>query len=240
MDLADQAYERIRKDILSCILSPGAQIAQSQLAEQYHTGLTPIREALQRLAHEKLVSPVPRSGYFVSPITYSDVRELFELRTILETSAVRLAVQRGSQEQLSAIRKIADFSYRYNDHEDYIRFLKLNTDFHCSIARLAGNQRLTDTLSKILDELTRVFHMGLDLKDSAEEMREEHLSLSQALIERDDDLAVKIIQTQVGRSAQRIMEAILSQVRKGLTGFVPGEESNIIDTWISGGISRET
>ncbi len=239
MDLADQAYEKIRKDILSCCLSPGTQIAQSQLAEQYHTGLTPIREALQRLAHEKLVTPIPRSGYIVSLVTYSDIRELFELRNILEISAVRLAAIRGSQEQLSAIRKIADFSYRYNDHEDYIRFLKLNTDFHCSIARLAGNRRLTEALSKILDELTRVFHMGLDLKDSADEMRDEHLSLSQALIERDGDLAVKIIQSQIDRSAQRVMEAILSQVRRGLTGFVPAGAFSSDETWIPGGISLE-
>ncbi|MCL4560680.1 MAG: GntR family transcriptional regulator [Chloroflexi bacterium] len=238
MKLSNQAYENIRRDILTCRLVPGSQIVQSQLTEQYQTGMTPVREALQRLAHEGLLTPVPRSGYIVSPVTYSGIRELFELRSILESAAVRLAALRGTEEQLRRILTLADFTYRYNDWEDYTRFLSLNADFHTAIAALSGNQRLAETLSKLLDELTRVFHLGLDLKDSAEEMRDEHLALAKALLKRDDDLAVKIVQSQIARSAERVSEAVMNNVRSGLTGHTgpdAGQISPVFDTLTLGG-----
>lgn len=81
--LAGQAYEAIRNEIITCRLRPGQQIAQPQLAERYQTGTTPVRDALQRLAQEGLVQPIPRFGYLVTQITLSDVTEMYELRSIL-------------------------------------------------------------------------------------------------------------------------------------------------------------
>lgn len=216
MNLADQAYQSIRAEILNTRLMPGQQIVQGQLAEKYGLGMTPIREALQRLAHEGLVQAVPRMGYIVSHITFSDVRELFELRNVLETAAVRMVVARATDEQLRQLAEKANFSYVYSDHEDYSRFLARNQEFHCSIALIAGNQRLTETLERTLDGLTRVFHFGLDLRDSADEMRSEHVTLVDALLRRDADAAAEITSNQINRSIQRVMEALSHTVEHGL------------------------
>ena len=213
--LADKAYEVLKADIITCALEPGQQIVQSQLAEKYQIGLTPIREALQRLAQEGFVQPIPRFGYVVSPITFSDMRELFELRSIVESAAARLSAVRGSQERLEAIRDSADFGYVYKDRQSYVSFLARNVDFHRSIAEAAGNQRLVDLVSKLLDELTRVFHLGLDVRDSAEEMRDEHLALARALCDRDPDRAERIVQSQIGRSQNRILEALIRRLDGG-------------------------
>ena len=210
--LADKAYEVLKADIITCALEPGQQIVQSQLAEKYQIGLTPIREALQRLAQEGFVQPIPRFGYVVSPITFSDMRELFELRSIVESAAARLSAVRGSQERLEAIRDSADFGYVYKDRQSYVSFLARNVDFHRSIAEAAGNQRLVDLVSKLLDELTRVFHLGLDVRDSAEEMRDEHLALARALCDRDPDRAERIVQSQIARSQNRILEALIRRL----------------------------
>lgn len=182
---------------------------QRQLAEQYSSGLTPIREALQRLAQEGFVQAIPRFGYIVSPIALSDVREIFELRAILETAAARLAAQRGSPQQLRRIVEVASFTYVYKDRHTYSEFLACNVDFHRSVAEAAGNQRLADQIGRVLDELARVFHLGLDLKDSAGEMREEHLALAQALLDGDAARAERIVSGQIARSQQRVLEALL-------------------------------
>ena len=87
--LAGQVYEAIKKDIISCALRPGQQIAQQQLAERYGAGITPVREALPKLTREGLVLTIPRFGYLVTTITISDVAEIFELRAILESAAAR-------------------------------------------------------------------------------------------------------------------------------------------------------
>jgi len=206
--LSDQAYEMIKAEIITCVLEPGQQIAQSQLVERYQVGTTPIREALQRLAQEGFVQPIPRFGYIVSPITFSDVHEIYELRSILESAAARLAAIRGTDRQLQEIAKPADFTYVYKDRRSYSDFLTRNADFHRSIAIAAGNRRLADQISKLLDEMTRIFHLGLDLRDSAEEMRDEHLTLVKALGDRDPERAEQLVQSQIARSQQRVLEAL--------------------------------
>lgn len=210
--LADKAYETLKADIITCALEPGQQIVQSQLAEAYQIGTTPVREALQRLAQEGFVQPIPRFGYIVSSITFSDVREIYELRSIVESAAARLSAVRGSQERLEQIRASADFGYVYKDRPSYVEFLARNVDFHRSVAEAAGNQRLVDLVSRFLDELTRVFHLGLDLRDSAEEMRDEHLALAQALCSRDPNRAEQIVQSQIARSQNRVLEALIRRL----------------------------
>lgn len=234
MSLTDQVYEQIRHDILNCYLQPGQQIVQPQLMEKYRAGMTPVREALTRLAHEGLVQSVPRSGYTVSRITLSDVRELFELRAILETAAVRLAVARATDDQLRELSKRANFTYKYSNHEDYTRFLSLNQAFHCYIAGLSGNRRLAGELSRALDGLKRVFHYGLDLRDSAEEMRSEHQELVEAMLQRDAERAAAVVNQQIARSIQRVIEALTRTMgtgtafdsNSGIQNIILGETAN--------------
>jgi DNA-binding GntR family transcriptional regulator len=219
--LTDQAYELLKNDILTCRIMPGEQIAQAQLVERFGIGLSPVREALQRLAQEGYVQSIPRFGYLISPVTIADVQELFELRQILECAAVRLAVERGTEEDIRKLNNKADFTYVYHNHESYSDFLQRNNEFHRNIATLSGNQRLVDVISRVLGELLRLFHLGLDLRDSAEEMREEHVELVTALLERDGDLAEEIVQKQIIRSQERIIEALVQRARtvKGTTNL---------------------
>jgi len=207
--LAGQVYEAIKKDIISCTLGPGQQIAQQQLAERYGVGITPVREALQKLTREGLVLTIPRFGYLVTTITISDVAEIFELRAILESAAARLAAARASDEQVEQLAGLAGYTYVYKDRDSYSDFLTHNRAFHIALAKASGNKRLIEAISHLMDELTRMFHLGLDLKDSAAEMRQEHQELVEVLRQRNPEEAEKIVLAQINRSRQRIYEALL-------------------------------
>ncbi|MFC2023467.1 GntR family transcriptional regulator, partial [Chloroflexota bacterium] len=104
---ASQAYELIKAELLSCTIRPGARVVQRELAERYKLGLTPIREALQRLSQDGYLTPVPRMGYTVSTIRLRDLRELYDLREILEGAAARWAAERATTEQLAKIQELA-------------------------------------------------------------------------------------------------------------------------------------
>lgn len=210
MNLADRIYEQLKFDIITCALKPGEQVVQKGLAEKYNTGTTPVREALQRLVHEGFVEAVPRIGYMVTPVTISDLQEIYELRSVLECAAVRLAAERGSEESLREIERSAHFEYQHGNRESYVDFLNHNANFHRNVASASGNQRLAQSVSKVLSELNRVFHMGLDLRDSREEMRAEHTALAEALLAHDPDLAEEIARKQIQRSQQRVIEALLT------------------------------
>ena len=217
MNLTQQAYEQIRNQIITCALAPNQQIAQSQLAERLGMGMTPVREALQRLTHEGFVQPIPRFGYIVSPITLADIKEIYELRGILEMAAVRLAADRAPIERLNELSESAKFTYVYRDRLSYTEFLHQNAQFHEAIAALSGNQRLAESVSRVLGELLRVFHLGLDLRDSAAEMRDEHLALTATLLARDADQAAEIVRAQIVRSRQRVVEALLERAGSNIS-----------------------
>jgi DNA-binding GntR family transcriptional regulator len=150
--LAGQVYETIKREIITCTLMPGQQIAQPQLAERYGVGVTPVREALQKLAREGLIQSIPRFGYLVKTITITDISEIFELRAILECAAVRLAAIRATPAQLELLEKLADCTYVYKDRASYSEFLSYNREFHLELAIASGNRRLVETISQSLDE----------------------------------------------------------------------------------------
>jgi DNA-binding GntR family transcriptional regulator len=209
--LADQAYQRIRHDIITCALEPGLNIAQARLVEMYDLGITPVREALKRLEQEGYVQSIPRFGYLVAPITVQDIQNIYELRLLLEKAAVRLAAQRASDKQLQEIEHSAQFTYRYRDPKSYQEFLTANAAFHENIAMTTSNRRLATSIRKLLDEMTRIFHLGLELRDSAEEMKNEHIALASALMNHNADLAEQIIADQIQRSQQRVLEMLDSR-----------------------------
>jgi DNA-binding GntR family transcriptional regulator len=206
--LAEQAYQLIRRDILLCKLEPGLTIAQAQLVQAYGLSTTPVREALKRLEQEGYVQSIPRFGYLITPVTVEDIENIYELRLILEKSAIRLAAKRASESELLEIEKNAQFTYRYKDTQSYQSFLETNVSFHTAIALTSGNRRLADHISRLLDDMTRIFHLGLELRDSAEEMKNEHIALASALLKRDADLAEQITEDQIQRSQQRVLEML--------------------------------
>jgi DNA-binding GntR family transcriptional regulator len=212
MSSTDKVYELIRDEIITCVLHPGQQVVQSQLAEHFQMGLTPIREALQRLCQENFVQAIPRFGYVVTPVTLADVTEIYELRTMLEAPAARLAASRASDAVLEQIARSATFTYVFKDSHSYGLFLSRNSQFHRSIAAAAGNARLADNVSKLLDQMTRIFHLGLDLKDSASEMRNEHLELGEALVQRNAALAEALVVAQIASSLDRVRASLMGEM----------------------------
>jgi DNA-binding GntR family transcriptional regulator len=154
------------------------------------------------------VQSIPRYGYIVTPITIKDIEDIYGLRLILETSSVRLAIQRASDEELRRLQDGVDFTYIFKDRETYLEFLQHNIDFHVSIAMASGNRKLAEMLRGVLNDMTQIFNLGLDLRDSALEMRHEHAALANALASRNLENAIEIITDQIQLSRQRVMEEI--------------------------------
>lgn len=205
---AAQAYTQIRRDILTCRLAPGSRIAQAQLVDRYTFGLTPIREALKRLEQEGYVRAIPRFGYRITPVTAGDVADLYDLRLILETGALRLAVERASGEQAAELQRMAAFRYTYGDPDSYLAFLERNVQFHVQIALLSNNRKLADMVGSVLNQMTRIFNLGLDLRDSAEEMQADHAALAAAVARRDLPFALAQAEAEIGASRRRVLEML--------------------------------
>src|SRR5437762_1547589 len=103
---ADRAYHAIRDLIVSLELRPGSVINERELMERVGVGRTPTREALQRLAQERLVEVYPRRGMFVTSVDIRDLAALSEVRVLLESHAARLAAERANEADREAIDEL--------------------------------------------------------------------------------------------------------------------------------------
>lgn len=208
--LSDVAYERIRADVIRCDLPPGAEATESQLALRYGFGKAPVRAALARLCQDGLVQAQARRGYRVVPVTLKDVRDIFALRLIVEPAAAREAAGRVDAARLARLDAACRAGYVPGDSASEGAFLAANTAFHVTVAEAAGNRRLTELIANLLDQMERLFHLGLRVRDRTVEMQHEHRALIEALIEGRAEDAGRIAAEQIEAARKMVLDALLS------------------------------
>jgi DNA-binding GntR family transcriptional regulator len=146
--LGVRVYERLRDEIVSGELAADTALVQEQVAERLGVSRTPVRDALNRLAHENLVTWLPGNGYIVNALQPDDIAEVYQVRQSLETLALRLACGHHNQAQLTRLAAtIEDMTAA--DPADAATQFELNRTFHMSLVEPCGNAlllRLIDTL----------------------------------------------------------------------------------------------
>src|SRR5262245_49261072 len=144
---SEAAYFLIRDRILTLALPPGSLVHEAQLREELSIGRTPIREALQRLAHEKLVRSVPNRGTFVTDVNITDLARITEVRVVLEGHAARLAAERCTASDRAAIEDLLA-ELRSVAIADQRELMKLDQEIHRRVHRCARNAFLESTLER--------------------------------------------------------------------------------------------
>lgn len=208
--LTDRAYERIKHDIICCVIAPGTEISEAQLCTHYKLGKAPVRMALSRLAHDGLVRAIPRRGYMVTAITLKDIQDVFELRLMLEPVAARMAAGRVNAQRLRTLDEACRAGYQPGDVKSITRFLDAIKAFHVAIAQATGNFRLASTIEQLLDEMTRLLHLGLGLRNRSQEMQHEHRALVKALLRGDGGTAERLSRDQIESTRNMVLSAILT------------------------------
>jgi len=154
--LAESAYEKLRGQILSGELVHGERLAEEEIAENLGISRTPVREALRRLASEGLVDVTPNRGASVARWESADLREIFDLRAILESYAAQRAASRAGPaviEILSDVCQEMEDIYAHIDGPRSLRSLaERNRRFHRTIIEAAESPRL----NSMIDSLTHV------------------------------------------------------------------------------------
>ena len=214
--LTSKAYNALRRDILACQITPGQELSEGELAARFNMSKTPVREALGKLRSEGLVRTYPRRGYQVSPVTFQDLNELFEMRSLLEGRAAELASEKISTESLAHLVTLAEVVYNRTEHPSIARFVRANRQFHEAIAIASGNQRLHATVVQVLDELQRFFHLGAQLRDVGGETSDSHRQIVQALRQRDAEGARR----QVIREVQATQTGLIMALTKQTTSMM--------------------
>ena len=208
-----QAYDLLRREIVSCRILPGTRFTEAELMERLEIGKASCRIALQRLIQDGFVAAMPRHGYRVTPITGKDVEEVFALRLVLEPLAARGAAGRVNRAHLERLEEACRVKLTTDVGNQIDFFLEANRSFHMAIAEAAGNQRLVRTLSGLLDEMTRLVALGFGVQGVRPNIANDHVLLIEYLSAGDAAAAAEVARRHVETFREMTMEKVIASLK---------------------------
>jgi DNA-binding GntR family transcriptional regulator len=211
----DQAYAEIRRRILDNYYAPGHQVLEQELAADLGMSRTPVREALVRLQNERFVQLIPRHGMRVVPLSIQELREVYEVLTSLELTAIeRLARAELDDDSLAAIEKSVDEMDLAVRKKDVDAWAKADERFHRSLVTLCGNHRLAAMVEMLWEQGHRARMTTVRLRASLEQSNREHRALLDAIRQRDWRQA----RTRHAKHRARAMTEILNLLQQTRLG----------------------
>jgi DNA-binding GntR family transcriptional regulator len=190
-------YENLRRRIIEGELRPGLPINEADFARELSVSKTPIREALRQLEQDGFVENIPGRGSTVSHIRPQDIREVFEIREIIEAGAAKRAARLRDNEELRAKREEGKKLLENEQAgEAYVHEWGSWEDVHLCIVKALGNQTLVDMYSGLLDRIKRFrSHYGKRFTERRlHEILTEHTAILDAIVDGDGQRAEQMVQ----------------------------------------------
>ncbi len=206
--LSRQAYQRLRDQIITLKLLPGAPLQEAELMQEVGLGRTPVREALQRLAYEGLVVIRRRRGAFVANIGVTDLQQLFELRRTVEGFAAALAAERAREADLCTLDRIVAALDEVHSLEDTQAHIEIDRAFHAALAHSAHNRFLQSTANRLFNLNLRLWYLALDRIGPMHAAIEQHRAVLEAIRRRDGRAAEAAIREHITDFQERIRAVI--------------------------------
>lgn len=195
--IAGVTYRRIRTDIIFGRLVPGQKLKLEKLKDGYATSVSTLREILNRLSSEGLVVAEGQRGFEVASISATDLREIAELRLLLETHALTQSFENGGVEWeadlLAAHHKLARMEELMatgdtSRAEDWKRY---DWEFHQALIAACGSTALMDMHSSVFDKYLRYQMLALSYRGDV--ASDEHRQLLEAALKRDQETACRLL-----------------------------------------------
>lgn len=181
---SERSYLLIKKMILERKISSKEPLSESKLASILGISRTPVREALKKLKNEGIIISSDKQGYFLNVPTANEIKDLYEVRAILEMAAVKLAIQRVDPDEIEEFEKsLLKFKAQLDSGEEGSDIVKLGKELHFFIIEKAGNKKLEKMVKALYEkiEMGRVYSHYKQRKVSVDE----HIKIANALKERD-------------------------------------------------------
>ena len=184
-------------------LMPGTKLAEQPIADIFKVSRTLVRQALNQLSRDRLVTLEPARGAFVARPSVEEARQVFEVRRMIEASLVRQLCAVATPAQLALLRQHLQAERQAVVRTDVSGRTRLLADFHVVLAQLLGNQVLAQLLADLLSRCSLIALM-YQSAHSAEHSQAEHVAIVDAIERRD------------ARAAARLMDSHLGNVEKNL------------------------
>lgn len=213
--LVDQAFQRLRQDVLTGTFEAGRKLKVEELQAAYGYSSSPLREALSRLSQEGLVRADERRGFRVAPLSPDDLRDITRMRLMLDVQALNEAIEHGDDAWEAAI--VAAF-YRLEKVESRLpdgpvvldeEWSTLHRDFHAALIAACPSQRQLAWSASLFDQAERYRRYSARHRKVVRRKSSEHKKLMDATLKRDAATACTLLAEHI-RGTQRNLEAVFA------------------------------
>ena len=211
---AADVYEQLKRDVSDFKLVPGDRFTETEISERLGVSRTPVRQALFKLQQEGFVEVLFRSGWRVLPFDFDQFEELYDLRQVLETTAVhRLCegVIKIDQPQLDAIAAIWLVSPILRS-QDAVQVAQWDEAFHCALVAAAGNAEMARVHRDVADRIRVIRRLDFIKQPRIDATYNEHSKILQAIHHRRGDQAALLLRTHIQTSQAEVRKITLHQV----------------------------
>jgi DNA-binding GntR family transcriptional regulator len=215
VSLREAVYQTLRRAILTGTFEPGDRLMEMKLAAQLDVSRTPVREAIHLLEKEMLVKQEPGRGVVVAGITLKQLRDVLEVRGMLEELAVQLACRRAREEDFALLNKKAEsFARAVEEGKDVTVLAGRDVAFHDVIYRMTDNDRLIQLVADLWEQIYRYRIEYLKDARHGETLVREHQELVRALRERNEEAAVRTARLHIANQELAIVSRLEGKDRE--------------------------
>lgn len=205
-EAVDYSVRTLRRQIVDGFHHPSQRISDLAISEELTVSRTSVRESFQKLVTEGLLFIVPNKGAFVVEHSPEEIIELYEVREALEVSAVRLAIEKASNDKLNSLKEMLSVT-RTSMIEHGGRY-PVEVDFHKSICELAENKELAQTMELVNCKLKIARRQSGYIPERARAAYAEHKEILEAMIGRDIPRAEALIRQHLANSRFSIQNSL--------------------------------
>jgi len=224
--LAETVYRRLRNDIIWGKIPPGAPLKSDDLRRRYETGISPLREALSRLASERLAVASSQRGFRVSTMGPGNVIDIMETRILIETAALRRSIEIGDVEWetrvVAAHHALSRIPFPNAQSPESETWMQVHRAFHMELLSACGSDWQMHFAELLFDQAERfriLRAVSTDPGGHGRDPVEEHLRIVEAVLDRDADASVRALSAHYRTTMEMALESLSAggdSVSKGL------------------------
>lgn len=200
----ESVYQTLRGEIVAGVLKPREPLSEYQIAARLGVSRTPVREALNRLAAEGLVEMGTR-GMVVADLDVEDIRDIYQVRTALESLAARLSTYRFEEADFRRMETMIEAMADRLSTEDYVGLSQITREFHWFIVQRCGNRHLVAAVRGLLDQCQRFRAASMFFTLRRDAVVSEHRELLNAFRARDAEKAAVLMVSHLEKAASLLV-----------------------------------
>jgi DNA-binding GntR family transcriptional regulator len=242
--IVKKVYDSMTRQIIVGEFAPGEVLTDVFLADQFSSSRTPVREACIHLVKEGFLKAVPGRGYIVTEVSLDDVRDLYQLRLMIEPSAAELAAKVSLRKDffITCSNLIEQLKFdNYDNERNYERFFgygKAEYGFHCEIAKASGNKKLAKIMADIMNQYRRFHYVTFQRSPWLRSTSDEHVEILEAIRLQDASQASRLMHEHIVNGSQRAFQLVLDSL-SGQSPNMAGATPNFLSPGqLSSGLSK--